>query len=183
MIELACLLLLSPQTARVEWISGPDRARAGYRALPIRVRVVNTGVEALPHATVEEYYGVKKTTAQVNIGLATAEETGGLLVPVTGSLVTVAVPGGGGLDVELAFDVPPEASGKMIVRVQVVVIQQTPEVKVTPISDEIHHAFEVEGIPFFDRPKSMLAFLAVVQIVFLAAAVTFVVRGIRRRRA
>lgn len=181
MIELA--LVLAAQTARLEWLSGPDRAKAGDRALPIRVRLVNTGPEPLPFATVEQYYGEKKTTAQVSVGLSASEEGGGVLVPVTGSLVTVPVESGSHLDVDLSLDIPPEAAGSMIVRVQVVVIQQVPDVRVTPISDEIRRPLDVEGLPFWDRPKPMLALLTVVQVGFIAAAAALIVRGIRRRRA
>lgn len=182
MIEAACWALVALQSARVEWVSGPDVCRAGDRGVAVRVRLTNTGDDALPSATVEEYYGVKKTTAQINVGLDAEPEAGAPLVPLAGRLVTVPLRPGESMEVDLAFDVPAEASGPLTIRVQAVVVQQVPEVKVWPISDEVRRPLRVEGMSFWERPTSLLALLGLLQAGLLLAAGLFVVRGVRRRR-
>lgn len=161
------------EQVRLSVTSAPQEIKAGEKQVPFRIRIQNRGTEIIPAATVDEYYSKKKTTAQINFGFSSAKNLKESLNPQGGLLLPKVLESGRELEMEIPVNIPKDARGRMFLRVQPLMIQQVPEVFTWPIGEELIKEIRVQGLPWWERPKVLITWILLLEIVLLVTAVYY----------
>ncbi|MBI4971282.1 MAG: hypothetical protein HZC17_05540 [Candidatus Omnitrophica bacterium] len=172
-LSLICADKALAEKCEVRLISAPDQVEAGAKQIPIQIALLNVGQETLPGATVDEYYSEKKTTAQINYGLSTLGELKNEMVLSGGQLLTLSLEPEKQSDMKFFLNIPKDATGKIILRIQPILIQQKPEVVSRPIGEELRHTLEIKGLPFYERPKMLIGILLIFEFLIVILLGTY----------